>query len=58
MQQVEDMLSKLSPNEVDLIVLPEMSFTGYVFRDRSHIEPFMEEERGPTFRYLITFISI
>ena len=45
------MLASFSPNELDLIVLPEMAFTGYVFRNRSHIEPFMEEEQGPTFKW-------
>ena len=35
--------------ELDLLVLPEMAFTGYCFKDRAEIEPFCEScEQGPT----------
>ncbi|EIN12801.1 carbon-nitrogen hydrolase [Punctularia strigosozonata HHB-11173 SS5] len=39
----------LEPGSVDLVCLPEMVFSGYVFRDASHIAPYLETPRkGPT----------
>ncbi|OJT15162.1 Protein N-terminal amidase [Trametes pubescens] len=46
------MLYRLRPNTVDLVCLPEMIFTGYVFPDADAISPSLEEPRtGPTSRF-------
>ncbi|KAI0769951.1 carbon-nitrogen hydrolase [Fomes fomentarius] len=43
---------RLQPNTVDLVCLPEMIFTGYVFPDATSISPFLEERCvGPTSRF-------
>lgn len=36
----------------DLVVLPEMAATGYVFANRDEIAPFLEDARGETFAAL------
>ena len=65
MRFADKMLEKLQPGYVDIIVLPEMAFTGlidfggfwlmltkgYTFRDREHIESLMESETGPTYQW-------
>ncbi|KAG2216081.1 hypothetical protein INT45_005839, partial [Circinella minor] len=33
------------PKDIDLLVLPEMAFTGYVFKNRKEIEPFLEDSK-------------
>ncbi|RKP22973.1 carbon-nitrogen hydrolase [Syncephalis pseudoplumigaleata] len=39
----------LQPGDVDILLLPEMAFTGYVFRDRTEIEAWAEDATtGPT----------
>ncbi|KAG0266237.1 Carbon-nitrogen hydrolase [Mortierella polycephala] len=38
-----EMISKLMPNDVDVLVLPEMAFTGYVFASKDHIRPYLED---------------
>jgi len=30
--------------EVDILILPEMAFTGYVFKSPQEVEPFAEDE--------------
>ncbi|KAI0763655.1 carbon-nitrogen hydrolase [Trametes elegans] len=43
---------RISPNTVDLVCLPEMIFSGYVFPDAAAITPYLEEPRtGPTSRF-------
>ncbi|SCZ99266.1 BZ3500_MvSof-1268-A1-R1_Chr3-1g05914 [Microbotryum saponariae] len=45
-------LTTLPKDQLDLLVLPEMAFTGYCFDWRSDIEPFLEVPgAGPTFRW-------
>ncbi|KAH8104637.1 carbon-nitrogen hydrolase [Cristinia sonorae] len=40
---------QITPRSVDLICLPEMCFTGYVFTDSTHITPYLEDPlTGPT----------
>jgi protein N-terminal amidase len=42
-------LISLTPNSVDLIVLPEMALSGYMFTTPSSILPYLEPQRiGPT----------
>lgn len=41
--------SSLRPGAVDLVVLPEMALSGYVFTSPSHVAPFLEPARiGPS----------
>ncbi|KAI9594601.1 carbon-nitrogen hydrolase [Syncephalis fuscata] len=43
------LLSNLKPGDVDILLLPEMAFTGYMFKDREEIEPWTEDAMtGPT----------
>ncbi|KAG0241919.1 Carbon-nitrogen hydrolase [Actinomortierella wolfii] len=46
------MVSKLSPEDVDILVLPEMAFTGYMFTSKDHIRPYLEDaETGPSVQW-------
>ncbi|KAG9288174.1 hypothetical protein G9A89_020480 [Geosiphon pyriformis] len=50
--RASSLLQKYGPEDVDLLILPEMAFSGYVFRDKIHIMPFLEDaEDGPTVRW-------
>ncbi|KAI0712006.1 carbon-nitrogen hydrolase [Earliella scabrosa] len=50
--QAHRLCERLQPGTVDLVCLPEMIFTGYVFPDAASISPFLEEPRvGPTSRF-------
>ncbi|KAG0045956.1 Carbon-nitrogen hydrolase [Gryganskiella cystojenkinii] len=43
------MIAHLKPEDVDVLVLPEMAFTGYVFKNKDHIRPYLEDaETGPS----------
>ncbi|KAI7856372.1 N-terminal asparagine amidohydrolase-like protein [Circinella umbellata] len=42
---VDNLLSRFEPKDIDLLVLPEMAFTGYVFKNRKEIEPFLEDSK-------------
>ncbi len=45
----EKVVEKLSTVEADLLVLPELAFTGYHFRDRSEVFPLAEDpSKSPT----------
>ncbi|KAG0013962.1 Carbon-nitrogen hydrolase, partial [Podila clonocystis] len=49
------MVSELKPEHVDILVLPEMAFTGYVFTSKEHIEPYLEDtETGPSVQWAKT----
>jgi protein N-terminal amidase len=37
------LLEKYRPGDIDVLVLPEMAFTGYVFKDKNHIKPYLED---------------
>ncbi|KAL7421847.1 hypothetical protein Q5752_003618 [Cryptotrichosporon argae] len=47
-RKVEAMTTFLRPGQLDLLVLPEMALTGYIFRTASSILPFLETGDGPT----------
>jgi len=48
-QIAERLCGQITPQSVDLICLPEMCFTGYVFTDSTHITPYLEDPlTGPT----------
>jgi len=42
------MIEYLTPELVDILLLPEMAFTGYIFANREEINPFLELEDGPS----------
>ncbi len=49
LERVKGMLSR----EKDaLVVLPELCFTGYVFKDKNEIETLAEDREGPTVKFL------
>lgn len=48
MQRVDKMIGHLTPELVDILLLPEMTFTGYMFASREEIDPFLEDENGPS----------
>ncbi|KAH9889791.1 carbon-nitrogen hydrolase [Cubamyces lactineus] len=51
-RRAQALCDRLKPNTVDLVCLPEMIFTGYVFPDAASISPHLEEPRtGPTSRF-------
>lgn len=43
--------SPLSQSKCDLLLFPEMAFVGYMFDNKQEIEPYMEDEKGPTFQF-------
>ncbi|KAF8936395.1 Carbon-nitrogen hydrolase [Haplosporangium gracile] len=46
------MIARLKPEDVDVLVLPEMAFTGYVFTSKDHIRPYLEDaETGPSIEW-------
>lgn len=46
---VENLISSLEPDEVDLLALPELCFTGFSFQSREEVEPLLEVVNlGPT----------
>ncbi|KAF9199104.1 Carbon-nitrogen hydrolase, partial [Haplosporangium sp. Z 27] len=49
------MIESLEPEQVDVLVLPEMAFTGYVFISKDHIRPYLEDaESGPSIQWAKT----
>jgi protein N-terminal amidase len=52
-QKADELLKKYSlKNEIDIVVLPEMAFTGYKFKDKEDISPLLEVAGwGPTFEW-------
>ncbi|ORX34583.1 carbon-nitrogen hydrolase [Kockovaella imperatae] len=48
-ESVEAMTSRLQPDSLDLLVLPEMCLSGYIFNSATAILPYLEQPRiGPT----------
>ena len=47
--RADELLSSVQSGSLDLLILPEMAFTGYVFSSKEEIEPFAEsiESFGP-----------
>ncbi|KAL7316181.1 hypothetical protein PS15m_005317 [Mucor circinelloides] len=49
MQTASTLLETYKKGDIDILVLPEMAFTGYVFKDLQEISPFLEDcETGPS----------
>ncbi|KAI8062505.1 carbon-nitrogen hydrolase [Gongronella butleri] len=49
MAKADAMLARFTKGDIDVLVLPEMAFTGYVFHTKDEVEPFLEDTRtGPT----------
>ncbi|KAH9841390.1 carbon-nitrogen hydrolase [Rhodofomes roseus] len=52
LETAQTLCAQLAPRSVDLVCLPEMIFTGYVFPDAKSITPHLEEPgTGPTSRF-------
>ncbi|KAI9319390.1 carbon-nitrogen hydrolase [Dichotomocladium elegans] len=52
MTKATAMLKEFKAGDIDLLVLPELAFTGYVFHNPQEIEPFVEDEdTGPTVQW-------
>jgi protein N-terminal amidase len=47
MRKVDAMLQDLKPGDIDILLLPEMAFTGYMFVG-DEIDPFLEDSTGPS----------
>ncbi|GAA6027350.1 hypothetical protein JCM8097_002617 [Rhodosporidiobolus ruineniae] len=45
-RKADGLISGVQPGSLDLLVRPEMAFTGYCFKDRTDVEPFVEEAEG------------
>ncbi|BGP07946.1 hypothetical protein JCM10049v2_003791 [Rhodotorula toruloides] len=51
-KKAEGLIAGIQPGALDLLILPEMAFTGYCFSSREDIAPYVEElKTGPTFRW-------
>lgn len=48
MQRVDHMLGGLTSELVDILLLPEMAFTGYMFSGREEIASVLEDKDGPS----------
>ncbi|OHE96354.1 N-terminal amidase [Colletotrichum orchidophilum] len=42
LNRADSVLSKANPNDLDILVLPELAFSGYNFKSLQHISPFLE----------------
>ncbi|KAL3303108.1 N-terminal amidase [Colletotrichum asianum] len=42
LNRADSVLSKANPEDLDLLVLPELAFSGYNFKSLQHISPFLE----------------
>ncbi|KAL2068253.1 hypothetical protein VTL71DRAFT_16351 [Oculimacula yallundae] len=42
LNRADAVLSRANPQDLDLLVLPELAFTGYNFRSLQHISPYLE----------------
>ncbi|GBE85124.1 carbon-nitrogen hydrolase [Sparassis latifolia] len=50
--KVTKLCEKLQPRSIDLLCLPEMAFTGYLFPNAAAIAPYLEDPHsGPTSRF-------
>ncbi|ORY92734.1 carbon-nitrogen hydrolase [Leucosporidium creatinivorum] len=50
--RADELIASSRSGEIDLLVLPEMAFTGYCFTSPEDIKPFLEDpSSGPTFRW-------
>lgn len=60
MKKLEISLSKYKPSDqIDVLLFPEMVFSGYHFKDVEDIEPFLEESgKGPTFTFCSNYAKL
>ncbi|KAL1916150.1 uncharacterized protein VTP21DRAFT_6154 [Calcarisporiella thermophila] len=45
-RRANQLLERFQPGDIDVLVLPEMAFTGYVFNDRISIYPYLEDSQN------------
>lgn len=50
-KKARDLLKKAGHDSFDLVMFPEMAFVGYMFENKPEVEPFLENEKGPTFEF-------
>ena len=50
--EIEALVHEAAQNGAQLIVLPEMATTGYIWSNKEHIFPFTEFKEGKTFQHL------
>ena len=50
-QHVDAMIATLQPGDVDILLLPEMTFTGYMFSNLEEIEPHLEIKDGASVKW-------
>lgn len=50
-RKARELLKKSGHTKFDLVMFPEMAFTGYMFENKSEVEPYLEDEKGPTFDF-------
>ncbi|PLW36531.1 hypothetical protein PCASD_06459 [Puccinia coronata f. sp. avenae] len=43
-ERANDLVNLIDPHDIDLLILPEMAFTGYNFTSFEDVEPFIESE--------------
>ncbi|GAA6002469.1 hypothetical protein JCM10207_001137 [Rhodosporidiobolus poonsookiae] len=43
MEKADRLLERLQPGSLDVLMLPEMAFTGYCFKSRDDVAPFVED---------------
>ncbi|ORX51230.1 carbon-nitrogen hydrolase [Hesseltinella vesiculosa] len=51
-EKADRLLADYQQGDIDVLVLPEMAFTGYVFHTKSEVEPYLEDTMtGPTVQW-------
>ncbi|CAG8481209.1 2673_t:CDS:2 [Paraglomus occultum] len=51
-KQPTSILQRFTSDDIDILVLPEMAFSGYSFKSKDHIKPYLEDaETGTTVRW-------
>ncbi|KAI7897538.1 carbon-nitrogen hydrolase, partial [Cokeromyces recurvatus] len=52
MNKASSLLREYKEGDIDILILPEMAFTGYVFNSIEEIMPYLEDsEKGPTVKW-------
>lgn len=52
MKTCDRLLESYTSDDIDVLILPEMAFSGYVFHSKEEIEPYLEDaETGPTVQW-------
>ena len=50
-KNMEKAQSLMSSVQADVYILPEMAFSGYMFQDTKDITPYVEDQKGETFKW-------